>query len=152
MYRLLLIGIIIVNVVHTENGDARIFGLFNVVRFPNDVCSSAGDLGISDDGICLSSSECRSKSGTRLGTCAAGFGTCCLIAASTCGSTVSDNCTYVRNPGYPSSYDGSSACSFVIQQISSTICFIRLDFSAFSTRPPKSHVTDEDGDCQDKLT
>ena len=41
-------------------------------------------------------SECTDKGGTASGGCAMGFGTCCLFTEETCGSTVSENQTYVR--------------------------------------------------------
>ena len=40
--------------------------------------------------------ECSELGGSSAGSCASGFGVCCLFATSTCGSTVSHNCSYVR--------------------------------------------------------
>lgn len=40
--------------------------------------------------------ECTEKGGTAAGSCASGFGTCCLFAYSQCGMEVSQNNTYVR--------------------------------------------------------
>ena len=40
--------------------------------------------------------ECMDRQGSASGSCAAGFGVCCVFLASTCGSTVKENCTYVR--------------------------------------------------------
>lgn len=37
-------------------------------------------------------------------------------------------------------------------QISSDICFVRLDFDEFSTRQPQADTTDADGDCLDTFT
>ena len=33
---------------------------------------------------------------TLLGTCANGFGSCCLMYLNTCGGTVNQNCTYIQ--------------------------------------------------------
>ena len=49
-------------------------GLFSVVQFPNEACNS----GSGSTGTCYTASECSTKSGTVDGTCAAGFGVCCL--------------------------------------------------------------------------
>ena len=49
-------------------------GLFSVVQFPNEACNS----GSGSTGTCYTASECSTKSGTADGTCAAGFGVCCL--------------------------------------------------------------------------
>ena len=44
------------------------------------------------DWICLVS-----RSGSASGSCAAGFGVCCVSTSSTCGASVSTNITYIRN-------------------------------------------------------
>ena len=52
---------------------------------------------------------------------------------STCSSTISNNCTYIQNPSYPSSYTTSGNCVYNISPLSSDICQIRLDFDFFDT-------------------
>ena len=56
------------------------------------------------------------------------------FSTSTCGTSVSTNTTYIRNPTYPSRYKPSSAstCSFTINKVSDDICQLRLDFQTFS--------------------
>ena len=49
-------------------------GLFSVVQFPNDACSTGSGL----TGTCVTSSECNTRAGTADGSCASGFGVCCL--------------------------------------------------------------------------
>merc|ERR1711878_209141 len=70
--------------------DKRI-GLFNVVSFPNDVCVGTG----SRNGTCYTAEECSNRDGTEAGTCADGFGVCCVISIA-CGASSSDNCTYLE--------------------------------------------------------
>ena len=43
-----------------------------------------------------------------------------VVTTSTCSSVISTNTTYIRNPGYPSSYTVSSAgtCSYTINKVS----------------------------------
>ena len=72
-----------------------------------------------------------------------------MISSSTCGSTISTNTTYIRNPGYPSSYTVSSAgtCKYTISKVSDDICQLRLDFETFS-----GLVTGSDaGNCYDSF-
>ena len=46
---------------------------FNIVTFPNDPCD-AGTL----NGTCYTKEECSSKGGTNDGSCASGYGVCCV--------------------------------------------------------------------------
>ena len=99
--------------------------LFSVVQFPNDDCTSSSSS--TTTGTCYTSSECSSRSGSSDGSCAAGFGVCCVISTSTCGATVSSNNTYIRNPGYPSSYTPTStgSCTVTVKKMSADICQLR---------------------------
>lgn len=63
-----------------------------------------------------------------MGNCASGFGVCCVFSSSTCGSTISENCTYITNPGYPNTYSTTGSCEFTVEKSSSEICQLRLDF------------------------
>ena len=56
---------------------------------------------------------------------------CSNFRTSTCGSTVTQNCTYISNPSYPTSEAVSSSCSYTVTPISSDICQLRLDFDNF---------------------
>ena len=79
---------------------------------------------------------------------------------------MSENLTYIQNPGYDGSYDGSSSCGYTIKQVgwcllkksivfilalfffqmADDICFIRLDFDKFITVQPAT-----DGGCPDSF-
>jgi len=124
--------ILLINSSYTDPRQLKQLSLFSVVQFPNDECTSSSSS--TTTGTCLTSSECTGRSGTSDGTCAAGFGVCCVVSSSTCGSTLSSNITYIRNPGYPSSYTPTSAgtCSFTINKASDDICQLRLDFQTMS--------------------
>ena len=125
------------------------FSLFSVVTFPNDQCSgSSSTASQTVYGTCFSRSECSMKSGFADGNCASGFGSssglficifkknvtlvfvgvCCVFLVTSCGSTVSNNCTYVQNPSYPSSYSTSGTCSYSVSPLNDEICQLRLDF------------------------
>jgi len=107
----------------------KVFSLFSVVTFPNDQCTAKSSTTATPVlGTCLSQTECSGKSGTVDGNCASGFGVCCTFLVSTCGSTVSENCTYVQNPSYPSSYTTAGSCEYTVTPLSADICQLRLDF------------------------
>ena len=103
--------------------------MFSVVQFPNEECISSS----TTNGTCYTSSECNSRGGAASGSCAAGFGVCCVISSTTCGSTISTNTSYIRNPGYPSTYTPSNAgsCTFTIRKVSDNICQLRLEIIFF---------------------
>lgn len=111
----------------------KLFNLFSIVTFPNNACQS-GTSG--SNGTCLSASECTSRGGTISGSCASGFGACCIVEFSSCGGTISYNCTYLVNPGYPSSYTSAGTCTWSIPKTQSDVCFIRLDFDVFTIAAP----------------
>ena len=47
------------------------------------------------------------------------FGVCCVFMVSTCGSTISQNCSYIKNPGFPTAYTSTTQCSYTIQKCDS---------------------------------
>merc|ERR1719397_391863 len=108
------------------------FSLFSIVQFPNQQCT--GSSSSTTFGTCYTSSECTSKGGSADGNCAAGFGVCCVITTFTCGSKISTNTTYIRNPGYPSSYTPSTtaSCAYTVNKVSDDVCQLRLDFQTMS--------------------
>lgn len=104
-------------------------GLFSVVQFPNSACLR--DSGLT--GTCLTMSECEARAGSSDGTCAAGFGVCCLVVEDSCqGPTISRNNTYLANPSFPSALASSTSaqtCSYKVEKMSEgNICQLRLDF------------------------
>ena len=101
------------------------FSLFSIVQFPNDECTSSSSS--TTLGTCLTSSECANNGGSADGSCASGFGVCCVISTSTCGTSVSTNITYIRNPSYPSSVTLTSTgtCSFTVKKVSDDVCQLR---------------------------
>jgi len=128
--------IFILCVCQSESKDAienqrqeKVFSLFTVVTFPNDQCTAKSTPSMY--GTCYAESECTSKGGTVDGNCAAGFGVCCTFTLSACPSTVTQNCTYITNPSYPTTYTTTGNCIFSVTPISADICQFRLDFDDF---------------------
>eukprot|EP00096_Caligus_rogercresseyi_P003219 TRINITY_DN1591_c0_g1_i1.p1 TRINITY_DN1591_c0_g1~~TRINITY_DN1591_c0_g1_i1.p1 ORF type:complete len:354 (-),score=-14.50 TRINITY_DN1591_c0_g1_i1:207-1268(-) len=115
----------------------RIIGLLNVVTFQNDPCTSVSSTpAISRKGTCYSTEDCANKGGQVDGFCAAGFGVCCIFRLMECGGSVSQNCTYIQNPGTPSSFTlgTTTSCQYTFPRISEEICRIRLDFNTLQIR------------------
>ena len=95
---------------------------------------------------CVLQAECSSQGGSGSGTCASGFGSCCLFFSDTCGGTISRNRTYIRNPGYSSSYSTAGTCTWTLAKSQTNICQIRLDFDESSISQP-SNAAGVAGDC-----
>jgi len=117
------------NLNSTVDRQGKVFSLFSIVQFPNDACSSTS--GVYRNGTCLTAGECSSKSGSAQGNCAAGFGVCCVFSVSAGGSSVTENCTYIVNPNFPSNYGTAGSLSYTIRKCSNDICRIRLDYETF---------------------
>ena len=100
--------------------DPRFLSLFTIVSFKNDACQS----GTGNNGTCYSSSDCSKLGGTASGSCASGFGVCCLFTK-TCGQSTSNNCTYFQNSGYPSTYDSVGSCQLTVNKCDSSVCQLR---------------------------
>ena len=101
-------------------------------------------------GTCVSTSECQRRSGALAdGSCAAGFGTCCVLRTTGCNLEVSLNSSHVMNPGHPASTTASATCQYRLTKLGSDICFFRLDFISLSLDTP---VTSSNWDCsKDKV-
>merc|ERR1712241_995443 len=105
-----------------QEREGKVLPIFQVVKFPNDVCS-----GSSYNGTCYTAEECSSKGGTNDGSCASGFGVCCTFALS-CGDSSSENATYLVQSSVTSL---TSPCTYTICKCSTNICRIRFDFTTF---------------------
>merc|ERR1739844_609495 len=145
LYTLLLGCIVIVAGTQEDAGtrDKKVFSLFSVVTFPNDVCTGKSG----DTGTCQSTSECTTNSGTADGNCASGFGVCCTFSASACASTITQNTSYITNPTYPTAMTATSdtTCAYTVTPLSADICQLGLDFVDFDL------VDASTGVCTDTL-
>merc|ERR1711860_347161 len=131
---------------------AKTFSLFNIVKFQNNGCTSTSSHSGSSqyrNGTCFTASECTSKGGTAAGSCASGFGTCCVFTVSTSGSTISQNCTYIQNTNYPSAYTSASTLKYTVNKCADSVCGLRLDFDSFTIRGPGDTKETDRGECKD---
>ena len=56
----------------------KLLGAFNIVRYPNDPCEGDNNA----MGTCYSAEECENKGGRSDGSCANGYGVCCVCKLS----------------------------------------------------------------------
>ncbi len=101
----------------------KLLPIMQVVRFPNDVCS-----GSTRNGTCYTGEECSNRGGTSGGSCASGFGVCCIFTLS-CGGTTSDNSSYLVQTA--ATTVTPSPCDYTVCPLNNNICRIRYDFTTF---------------------
>merc|ERR1711971_1458676 len=104
----------------TQTREGKVLPVFQVVKFPNDVCAGA-----TRNGTCYTAEECSSKGGTSDGTCASGFGVCCVFTLA-CGGSASENQTYLVQAAVTTL---TSPCKYTICPVATNICRIRFDFT-----------------------
>ena len=96
-------------------------------------------------GVCYKSEECLERDGSLSdGSCARGFGVCCVIRMSGCGGDVNTNSTHIQNTNYPVEFTTATSCSYNLVKIDKEICFFRLDFIQFVLAEP---VSSSNWDC-----
>lgn len=117
-----------------ENGEKKALSFFNVVKFPNDICVGES----SRNGTCYTAEECDSKSGEASGTCAEGYGVCCIVSLA-CGETSSENCTYLVQATTTKPTDRN--CVYTICKAGPNVCRIRYDMTIFDIGQPQQGTT-----------
>merc|ERR1712156_938294 len=112
----------------------KAIGIFNVVSFPNIGCIGSGSL----NGTCYTTEECASRDGVSSGSCAEGYGVCCVITL-TCGGTTRENCTYLSQTATntpDTDSDSSQSCTYNICPVTASVRRIRLEMEAFDIEGP----------------
>lgn len=113
----------------TEDRDSRL-SVFQVVKFSNSICA-----GSARNGTCYTSAECSAIGGTKDGTCADGFGVCCIVILTTSGSSSVNN-TYIYKASGTTYSTGDH--KYTICPCSDNICRIRLDLNTFTIAAPNT--------------
>merc|ERR1712029_144217 len=116
-----------------EQKSAKAISLFSVVKFPNSACTGTSDT--TRNGTCYTAEECSNKGGTNAGSCADGYGVCCVVSLS-CGETSTSNNSYLilsstTSPQMPE-------CAYKLCPSSPDVCRIRLDFTTFDIGDPQT--------------
>jgi len=104
------------------------FSVFQVVEFPNDACKGDNNR----NGTCYTKEECDDKGGTSGGSCAEGYGICCIQTLS-CGQSTNDNNTYLMQNDATMT---NSPCAYKVCPCNNNICRIRYDFMTFTLAAP----------------
>jgi len=104
--------------------------VFQVVKFSNSICA-----GSSRNGTCYTAAECENIGGTKDGTCADGFGVCCIVILTTSGSSSVNN-TYIYKASGTTYTSGDH--KYTICPCSDNICRIRLDLNTFTIASPNT--------------
>ncbi|XP_018013361.1 uncharacterized protein LOC108670404 [Hyalella azteca] len=113
--------------------DPRFLFPFTFISVAADECTTLSTTVTT--GVCQAASSCPQLGGTASGTCAGGFGVCCLFTQ-TCGETTTRNGSSFINPSSPSSDTTVSNCVTTVQLLDNNICQLRLDFVSFELEPP----------------
>merc|ERR1711963_63415 len=118
-----------------KSGDrlAKLLPIFQVVRFPNDICDG-GTL----NGTCFTAEECSNLGGKNDGSCASGFGVCCTFTLA-CGGESSANNTYLVQAA--TTAQTTTSCTYKICKASTNICRIRLDLNTLVLAGPEAGDT-----------
>merc|ERR1712179_50266 len=106
-------------------------GIFNVVRFPNTACGSANNF----NGTCYTASECSALGGSSSGSCASGFGVCCVFSLA-CGGRTNANTSY-------STTSDRDPCTYTYCKCSDDVCKLRIDFETMVIAGPQE-ISDAD--------
>jgi len=122
--------------VYAERRAGKSIGIFNIVKFDNDVCDTGNQM----NGTCYTAEECTDRNGVASGSCAEGYGVCCVITL-TCGATTRENCTYLsqemtNTPDTDS--DSSQSCTYNICPVTDSVRRIRLEMEQFDIEGPFS--------------
>merc|ERR1712128_30169 len=129
----------------------KVLGLFSVVTFPNDECTTISTPAMS--GICVTAEEC-SNSGDTIavasGNCASGFGVCCMRRIVAPGSITQD-LTHIQNADFPGSetaLNGAVAPAAIPRAVNimggANICAIKLEFINVVLRAPAAGTCDDE--------
>ncbi|XP_031766590.2 uncharacterized protein LOC113509880 [Galleria mellonella] len=117
----------------------RFLEVFEVVQFEHVSCVSSSGL----EGTCLHEYDCQASEGIPMGTCADGYGTCCVNEFK-CDDHASALVGWFTNPGFPSPSMERLSCTITLSKASEDIKQIRLDFVNFELLPPSAGTCEED--------
>jgi len=115
------------------NRNPKFFSIFQIIKFENAACA-----GSTRNGTCFTDSECEAKGGTDDGSCADGFGVCCIKMIGAGGSSSLNNSYIVEKSA---AVTAGSPKSYTVCPSNENICRIRFDLTGFVLNPPASVAT-----------
>jgi len=111
--------------------EGKFLSVFQIIKFKNEMCpASNGDMG-----TCYTEAECTAKGGMGSGSCATGFGVCCVFKVTECDTTISEDNTYIESPGYPGSAP-VGMCMYNLAKCEPGICQYKITFEDFVISSP----------------
>jgi len=116
-------------------GDLLGFGAINVVKFPNDLCGVAPLFG-----TCYTEGECEQRGGVAQGSCASGFGICCIFNLE-CGAETAENTTFISQAAKTTFNSEDQTCTYKICSMNPNVARIRFDFTSFVISAPFTGIT-----------
>ncbi|XP_026319007.1 uncharacterized protein LOC113229569 [Hyposmocoma kahamanoa] len=122
-----------------QTANKRFLEIFEVVEFDHVACTSSSGL----EGTCLPENECQESGGSTMGSCADGYGTCCVTQFS-CDDRSAAATGWFTNPGFPSTSTTRLSCTLALDKTSGDIQQIRLDFVNFELLPPNVGTCEQD--------
>jgi len=122
--------------VSANDREEKFLSVFQIVKFKNEACSASDG----NTGVCFTEAECSAKGGVASGSCASGFGVCCIFTVSACSGTVTQNNTYITSPDYPAPAP-VGMCMYTLNKCDSNICQFRIEFEDVMISDPAM------GDC-----
>merc|ERR1712038_2123598 len=108
--------------------------IFNIIKFQNTACKGSG----TRNGTCFTEAECDNNSGVKSGSCADGFGVCCVTTIAI-GGAASVNESYIVHTTGQTINVGAN--TYTVCPTSADVCRIRFDFMKFTLAPPASMST-----------
>lgn len=103
--------------------------IFNIIKFQNSACTGSG----TRNGTCFTEAECENAGGVKSGSCADGFGVCCVKTIAIGGAT-SVNESYIVHTTAQTINIGAN--TYTVCPSSVDVCRIRFDFTIFNLAPP----------------
>merc|ERR1711953_379247 len=120
------------------------FSIFQIIKFENAPCK-----GGTRNGTCFTEAECTDAGGKKDGTCADGFGVCCVTKLTNQQSTSLNQSYIVATSSDLSStggIDSTGRYQYTICPCSTDVCRTRFDFTAFTLAGPYTNVGTQHAD------
>ncbi|XP_068617450.1 uncharacterized protein [Battus philenor] len=125
--------------INQADKSSRFLQVLEVVEFDHETCYSTTGL----EGRCLHEYDCDAAGGSSIGTCADGYGTCCVTVFSCYGHS-SAAVAWLTNPEFPSPSSTRLSCELTLNKTSKDVEQIRLDFTNFELLPPTAGTCEQD--------
>jgi len=122
-----------------QTREEKFLSVFQIVQFKNEACAATDG----NVGTCFTAAECTSKGGVATGSCASGFGVCCVFVISECGGEITTNNAYITNVGYPAA-SPTGMCMFTINKCDTSICQYKFHFEDVEVSQPASGACTND--------